>query len=235
MLGSQRVPVPPPAPSLHERAFPNGPLPPRGGSRTWRALPPVPGRAHSHPHTPPPSIDRRQLRRVEDHGWSRTGPAQAHHAFDHVVGLWTSRGWALVRTLSVCPSGVLLRLLDVLDPQTPDELRRRGQRALHGLSSIFGATNPEASAPKTSLLAHVGACLLARRAVHEASLYSKRPGEAACIIVPRNHRSVPVNVCGVLSPLNDPDPATLAVALDPPGRTRLCAAVEHGAAVVAGR
>lgn len=230
MLGHQRVP--PTAPSLDKRAFPSAPLSHNRGGKTWNALPPVPGRAHPHPHTPPPEIDRRQHRREDELHWVRSGPAQAHHAFDHVVALWTTRGWALVRTLSVCPSGVLLRLLDVLDPDTPAELRQRGQRALLGLSSVFGATNPAEPSPKTSLLAHVGACLLARRAVHEASLFSKRPGEAACIIVPRTHRSLPINVDGVLCPLNDPDPATLAVALDPPGRTRLCAAIDSSAAPV---
>jgi hypothetical protein len=157
------------------------------------------------------------------------------------LGLRTSQGWAIVRTLSLAPQGVLLHHLDLLDPELDAPQRQRGRQVLTALAPLMGApgrpsraTRPRPSSP----LATVGTCVLSRRVVADLSSWSnpsptavkapvtsRRPTRrelSVSIVIPPPANSQlragqPVAVVeGELVSLNDPNPQVLAVALTPP-------------------
>ncbi|MBA3545763.1 MAG: hypothetical protein H0T76_04700, partial [Nannocystis sp.] len=118
-------------------------------------------------------LDRRAQRRpsmqtpatTHEHGTERLLSA-AHRRIDLVLGLSTSHGWALVRTLSVAPAGLLLHLLDLVDPALGPEHRAAGQLVLRRLAPMLGAPLRAGSVHEPgSPLATVGGCLLAPRVV----------------------------------------------------------------------
>lgn len=156
-----------------------------------------------------------------------------HRRLDAILGLRTTQGWAVVRTLSIAPAGVLLHHLDLLDPHLDAAMRLRGRRVLTALAPLLGSPDrPKRPAP-SSPLATVGTCVLSRRVVADvaawatptkgtgAALSSQRPSSRALrvgLVIPP-----PVTtggrrfslVEGELVPLNDPNPQVLAVALPP--------------------
>jgi hypothetical protein len=155
--------------------------------------------------------------------------AASHRRLDAVVGLRTAQGFALVRTLSLAPTGVLVHLLDLLDPDLDPPLRRRGREVLALLAPSLGTP-----------LATVGTCLLAPRVVADLAAWvaARREGTSTergtpdaslrvgLVIPPRSRGPCPdprrwVVVDGELSPLVDPDPRVLGVSLSPVRRRQL--------------
>ncbi len=172
-------------------------------------------------------LDRRAQRRPsmhtpgEAHGTDRLLSA-AHRQLDLVLGLSTSHGWAIVRTLSVAPAGLLLHLLDLLDPGLPPELRARGQLLLRRLAPVLGAPlRPSAVHDPGSPLATVGGCLLAPRVVADLSSWASRPvarrgtstRRPATLTVTLLQATSGLAIEGELVPMTDPQPQVLAVAL----------------------
>ena len=188
-------------------------------------------------------LDRRSRSRetltpavTEDHGTGRLLSA-AHRRADLVLGLSTSHGWALVRTLSCAPAGLLLHLLDLLDPALPPGLRARGQVVLRRLAPGLGAPlRPNVREPG-SPLAMVGGCLLAPRVVADLSSFASQPvgrrgtsqrapatltvsllipGDAAPGSGDLMHGVHCIHcIEAELVPMTDPQPQVLAVALSP--------------------
>ncbi len=187
-------------------------------------------------------LDRRSRSRdtlapavTEDHGTGRLLSA-AHRRADLVLGLSTSHGWALVRTLSCAPAGLLLHLLDLLDPALPPGLRARGQVVLRRLAPGLGAPlRPNVREPG-SPLAMVGGCLLAPRVVADLSSFASQPvgrrGTSqrapatltVSLLIPGDAAPRPPSgdllhgihcIEAELVPMTDPQPQVLAVALSP--------------------
>ncbi len=189
-------------------------------------------------------LDRRSRARrtqaaiTEDHGTGRLLSA-AHRPVDLIVGLSTSHGWALVRTLSSAPAGLLLHLLDLLDPALHPALRARGQAVLRRLAPVLGAPlRPNVREPG-SPLAMVGGCLLAPRVVADLSSFASQPvgrrgtsqrapaGLTVSLLIPGEPTARPTGhppmpgtsgvICieAELVPMTDPQPQVLAVALSP--------------------
>lgn len=101
----------------------------------------------------------------------------AHRRFDALLGLRSAAGWALVRTISLSPNGVLLRVVDPCDPGLDRPLRLRARAALARLGQSFadvdGPPDPTAAFDQPgSMLATVGTCLLSRRVVADVSRWS---------------------------------------------------------------
>lgn len=166
---------------------------------------------------------------VDDHGTGRLLSA-SHRPMRVVMGLSTTHGWALVRALSIAPSGVLLHLLDLLGPGTSPELRAAGQVALARIAAQLGAPlRPGAVHPPGSPLATVGGCLLAPRVVADLSSWASQPvgrrgtsqrrpaALTVLLVVPggEDARGRVVRIEGELVPMTDPQPQVLAVALGP--------------------
>jgi hypothetical protein len=186
-------------------------------------------------------LDRRGRRRAapapvgEDHGTDRLLSA-AHRPVDAVLGLSTSHGWALVRTLSFAPAGILLHLLDLVGPDLRPDHRARGQAVLRRLAPLLGAPlRPGAVHGPGSPLATVGGCLLAPRVVADLSCFASQPvgrrgtsqrrpaALTVTLLLPTDtHAQVGASplhgitcVEGELVPMTDPQPKVLAVALSP--------------------
>jgi hypothetical protein len=176
-----------------------------------------------------------QVRADDDHGSARLLSA-SHRPLDLVLGLSTSHGWALVRSLSSAPAGLLLHLLDLLAPDVPAELRARGQAVLRRLAPLLGAPlRPGAVHEPGSPLATVGGCLLAPRVVADLSSWASQPvgrrgtsqrrpaALTVTLLLPtggapaagRVRAAMQGITCveGELVPMTDPQPQVLAVAL----------------------
>jgi hypothetical protein len=182
-------------------------------------------------------LDRRGQRRPsmhapgQAHGTDRLLSA-AHRRLDLVLGLSTSHGWAIVRTLSVAPAGLLLHLLDLLDPGLRPEHRARGQLVLRRLAPVLGAPlRASAVHEPGSPLATVGGCLLAPRVVADLSSWASKP-VARRGTSTRRPASLTVTLLdaadsgmhgieGELAPMTDPQPQVLAVALGAAALARL--------------
>jgi hypothetical protein len=193
----------------------------------------------------PGMIDRRRRRRSVESGSTLEQAlsglaAPGHEPVSAVVGLCTRNGWALVHTLSLAPGGVLLELLDLLNPRLGARPRQRGRDALAHLAPHLGP--PTRSSRPASLLAMVGGCLLSRRMVEDLSAWvharrrpaasSRGPATHATSVTlavplasspggPRSHPTSVVRIPGVLVPLTDPQPHVLAVSLSDTGRGEL--------------
>jgi hypothetical protein len=182
-------------------------------------------------------LDRRAQRRPsmhapapgEEHGTDRLLSA-AHRRLDLVLGLSTRHGWAIVRTLSMAPAGLLLHLLDLLDPGLRPDLRARGQLVLRRLAPMLGAplratTVHEPGSP----LATVGGCLLAPRVVADLSCWASKPvarrgtstRRPATLTVTLLQLTGMPGIEGELVPMTDPQPQVLAVALTPAALAQL--------------
>lgn len=183
-------------------------------------------------------LDRRHRPRMpmrdgipgDDHGTGRLLSA-AHRRVHAVLGLSTTHGWALVRTLSLAPAGVLLHLLDLLGPETLPEHRAEGQAALSRLAPLLGAPlRPQAVHAAGSPLATVGGCLLAPRVVADLSSWASQPvgrrgtsqrrpaALTVLLMIPTRGRDGGGRIArieGELVPMTDPQPQVLAVALTP--------------------
>jgi len=179
-------------------------------------------------------LDRRHRPRLlmrdaipgEDHGTGRLLSA-SHRPLRVILGLSTSHGWALVRALTIAPSGVLLHLLDLLGPDTTPEDRAAGQAALGRLAAqLVAPLRPGAVHPPGSPLATVGGCLLAPRVVADLSSWAsqpvgrrgtsqRRPAALTVLLVVPDARGGVVRIEGELVPMTDPQPQVLAVALGP--------------------
>lgn len=199
-------------------------------------------------------IDRRvqprtRAQRGDDGGDGGRVLAAQHRKLEAVVGLRTAKGWLLMRTLSVAPGGVLVRLIDLLDPDLDPGDRARGRTALTRLAPALGAPlRPDAGASTRELggspLATVGHCLLQNRILADLAQWANHRGGrrssrvhdesalAVNIVVPIDGtagerarlRDMPT-VFGHLAPLTDPQPGVLAVALSPAARSQLEIAV----------
>ncbi len=189
-------------------------------------------------------LDRRFVARREAstqgsdaHGCGRLLSA-AHRALDVVLGLSTSHGWALVRTLTFAPTGILLHLLDLLSPDLRADHRERGQALLGRLAPVLGAPlRPAAVHSPGSPLATVGGCLLAPRVVADLSSYASQPvgrrgtsqrrpaALTVTLLLPTPGHGDLICVEGELVPMTDPQPKVLAVALSARALTRLEAAL----------
>lgn len=201
-------------------------------------------------------LDRRSRRRDLSHGtFQRTDPehgsarllSAVHRPAHAVLGLSTAHGWALVRTLSLAPTGVLLHLLDVLSTKTRPEHRREGQAVLRRLAPLLGAPlRPGAVHEPGSLLATVGGCLLAPRVVADLSNWASQPVArrgasqggpntlTVTLMLPAGDPSSTwtdaqgiVRLEGELVPMTDPQPQVLAVALSPRALAQLELAVRR--------
>ena len=180
--------------------------------------------------SPPVTQDQDQ-----DHGSARL-LSGAHRRVDLVLGLSTSHGWALVRTLSGAPAGLLLHLLDLLDPALPPGLRTRGQGVLRRLAPGLGAPLRPTVREPGSPLAMVGGCLLAPRVVADLSSFASQPvgrrGTSqrapatltVSLLIPGDAAQLPASggllhgihcIEAELVPMTDPQPQVLAVALSP--------------------
>lgn len=176
-------------------------------------------------------------------------PSQAlisagHRRLDAILGLRTRQGWAIVRTLSVAPNGVLLHHVDLLDPELDAPHRLRGQQVLRALAPLMGAPRRQGRHPRpSSPLATVGTCVLSRRVVADVAAWatpnvpnptvsSRRPDRrelrVSLVIPPAGQAGYPspyaspvrggqpvTVVEGDLVPLNDPNPQVLGVSLTP--------------------
>jgi hypothetical protein len=188
-------------------------------------------------------LDRRAQRRpsmlapvaTDEHGAERLLSA-AHRRLDLVLGLSTSHGWALVRTLSVAPAGLLLHLLDLVDPDLCAGQRARGQAVLRRLAPMLGAPLRAGAVHEPgSPLATVGGCLLAPRVVADLSSWAsmpvarrgtstRRPATlTVTLLLAQTGRAGAGIFCveGELVPMTDPQPQVLAVALTGGALTRL--------------
>ncbi len=162
------------------------------------------------------------------HGTGRVLSA-SHRRFDQVLGLSTCHGWALVRTLSRAPAGLLLHHLDLLDPRLPAGLRARGQALLRRLLPRLGAPlRPTAVHAAGSPLEIVGGCLLAARVVADLSAFASQPVPRRGISKQRpatltvsllaavaGEDAALVAVEAELVPMTDPQSHILAAALSP--------------------
>ena len=179
-------------------------------------------------------LDRRAQRRPSmrapapagEHGTERLLSA-AHRRLDLILGLSTSHGWALVRTLSVAPAGLLLHLVDLVDPELGAEHRGRGQAVLRRLAPMLGAPLRAGAVHEPgSPLATVGSCLLAPRVVADLSSWAstpvarrgtstRRPATltVTLLLAPASARAGIFCIEGELVPMTDPQPQVLAVAL----------------------
>lgn len=179
-------------------------------------------------------LDRRHRPRMQmrdgipgdDHGTGRLLSA-AHRRVHAVLGLSTTHGWALVRALTLAPAGVLLHLLDPLDPLTRPEHRAEGQAVLTRLAPLLGAPlRPQAVHAAGSPLATVGGCLLAPRVVADLSSWASQPvgrrgtsqrrpaALTVLLMIPTRGGGI-TRIEGELVPMTDPQPQVLAVALTP--------------------
>lgn len=178
-------------------------------------------------------LDRRSRRRDrarpvddDDHGSDRLLSA-VHTVRRAILGLCTAHGWALVHTLTVAPTGILVHLLDLLSPALNPELRTQGRTLLARLAPVLGAPlRPRAIHQPGSPLATIGGCLLAPRVVADLSSWASQPSArrgttraghgafAVTLLVPgaEPHAGV-VRLEGELVPMTDPQPQVLAVAL----------------------
>jgi hypothetical protein len=161
-------------------------------------------------------LDRRAQRRPsmhapapgEEHGTDRLLSA-AHRRLDLVLGLSTRHGWAIVRTLSMAPAGLLL--LRRLAPMLGAPLR--------------ATTVHEPGSP----LATVGGCLLAPRVVADLSCWASKPvarrgtstRRPATLTVTLLQLTGMPGIEGELVPMTDPQPQVLAVALTPAALAQL--------------
>ncbi|MCA9691681.1 MAG: hypothetical protein KC636_18895 [Myxococcales bacterium] len=193
-------------------------------------------------------LDRRARRRSHagyldaehspiDHGAGRLVSA-SHRPLDRVLGLATAHGWALVHTVSAAPAGLLVRLLDLLDPTLDPGRRRRGRALLAAIAPKLGAPmNPRTRHGHGSMLATVGGCLLASRVIADLSTWASHPStrRGSCGLPSGAHaielwihateldreiarasadpRAEVLQITGELVPMTDPQPEILAVAL----------------------
>ncbi len=210
------IPDPPPS---HVRPILVGPA---------RAVdsPPLPGSAASEPLVPtgrgstrwlgdvPMGLDRRGGRRGATQAPADRFTAATHRPLPLVFGLRTGLAHALLKGLSFSPRGVLLHLLDILDPDL-DAHERLGALGLLQLSRAVGT---RASSP----LGLLTACMEARAHVADLSRRATRatwPSSTVDLVVllrlcPGGAEAIaPIHLRGVLATLADPRPAVLAVAL----------------------
>lgn len=160
----------------------------------------------------------------------------SHRRVTAVLGLRTVQGWAIARTLSLAPNGVLLHHLDLLDAELDAPIRDLGRRALSALAPLLGAPLRPGRPQPSSPLATVGTCILARRVVADLAAWAtpretgpvsgNRPsnrGLTVGLVIPpltrgptaASSRQRVALVEGELVPLNDPDPQVLGVCLNP--------------------
>jgi hypothetical protein len=174
-----------------------------------------------------------QAQGSDEHGCGRLLSA-AHRPHDAILGLSTSHGWALVRTLTFAPAGILLHLLDLLSPELRPDHRDRGQALLRRLAPMLGAPlRPGAVHAPGSPLATVGGCLLAPRVVADLSCFASQPvgrrgtsqrrpaALTVTLLLPSPEHDDMICVEGELVPMTDPQPKVLAVALSSRALARL--------------
>lgn len=189
-------------------------------------------------------LDRRSRRRVggqardaEEHHGSARLISSVHTVRRALLGLSTAHGWALVHTLTVAPTGLLLHLLDLLSPGLNPELRDQGRSLLARIAPLLGAPlRPRAIHRAGSPLATIGGCLLAPRVVADLSSWASQPSArrgttraghgafAVTLLAPA--RAGVVRIEGELVPMTDPQPRVLAVALSPRALAELGRALE---------
>jgi hypothetical protein len=188
-------------------------------------------------------LDRRSRRRghVHHHGELEHGSARllksVHTVRRSNLGLCTAHGWALVHTLTVAPTGLLVHLLDLLSPALNPDLRDEGRSLLARIAPVLGAPlRPRAIHRPGSPLATIGGCLLAPRVVADLSSWASQPlarrgatragAFAVTLLAPTGNRSRVVRIEGELVPMTDPQPQVLAVALSPRALSELGRALD---------
>ncbi|MFY0531379.1 hypothetical protein [Nannocystis pusilla] len=180
-------------------------------------------------------LDRRSRRRgsgqaqdAQEHGSARL-ISSVHTVRRALLGLSTAHGWALVHTLTVAPTGLLVHLLDLLKPGLNPELRDQGRNLLARIAPLLGAPlRPRAIHRPGSPLATIGGCLLAPRVVADLSSWASQPSArrgttraghgafAVTLLAPAvDPRDGVISIEGELVPMTDPQPQVLAVALSP--------------------
>lgn len=208
-------------------------------------------------------LDRRSQRRAVGLDGRPMAPAADTHLGSHhlvranhervdailgLVGPGKSRpNWALVRTLTLSPHGLLVHLLDLLDPRTDAADLARGREVMARLIPTMGGTLPGGSGRCASPLSTVGACVLAPRMVaawsHGANSATD-PGNARThpgpggspfaveLVVPCGppsgafgRRRTVARIPGELAALTDPNPRVVGIALSPRARTELLISV----------
>lgn len=217
-----------PIPSPHargaraERYWDDAPLPPPPTAEQRRAEIEADPRRLVAPRADGLGIDRRAVPRP--HGVRGTAVAAAVHApFRKMMALGSRQGWALVRGLSLGPEGVLVQVVDLLDPELDPRERTQARAAFRRLLASHRRTTPTASA-----LAWVGGCVLAPRVVADLGRWANpptpgptRPVGVTLWLGPPGTDRFSTPVAGRIAALTDPRPGVLGIALSPTARSRL--------------
>jgi hypothetical protein len=187
-------------------------------------------------------IDRRTRSRVAGDASTESATGCAITAARHVgvhafFGLQTPEGWALVRSLCMSPTGVLVRLFDPRDPDLDIDEVRVGRSIFRQLAPMLDRHATAASASGSdarvgSPLAAVGGCVLAPRVVADLSGWAngrsarrssgqRRPIHVTLVLATRARgaggraEGAIARIPGEIVPLNDPRADLLGVALGP--------------------
>jgi hypothetical protein len=88
-----------------------------------------------------------------------------------VIGLRSQFGWALVDAVALAPAGLLVRNLDLLDPEIDVEERKRGRAAFMHIEALLSRRTLKSAPEGSSMLAAVGRCLLGSRVVADLSTW----------------------------------------------------------------
>lgn len=166
----------------------------------WRIL----GQAHDIL-----GIDRRSVRRSRQAATSLPSTGLWHESMQTLVGLQCQAGWALAEAFVLAPRGLLVRAIQPLTPGSTPQKR--------AILAAMASRSPSA-------LAWVGTCVLSQpmirslaRAANPESGSSPRLSPVTLIVPSRTDPSRMVEIEGCTTPLTDPHPKTLAIALSEQG------------------
>jgi len=187
-------------------------------------------------------IDRRSRRRHAlsgaskgEHGARRLVSA-GHRPLRLALGLSSAHGWAMVQTISLGATGVLLHLLDLLRRDLDPEIESLGRGALRQLAPLLDAPlHNRAVHGHGSPMATIGGCLLAPRVLADLSAWASCPsGRRGSSCGPSTTHAItllmpsvdgPTRIEGELVPMTDPRPEVVAVSLSERGLAALRAAM----------
>lgn len=181
-------------------------------------------------------LERRQKARMQtespDHFYNnlRNLHNGNHHVpFERILAIQSTLGWALVRSFSRSPTGLLVRFVDLSAPGL--SLSHRNQCFF-----LLRSTAPYSLRnQKGSLLATVGAWILAKRVIADLSeqVSCRMEDSSLSLFCPPLASSTTANEDEILQlqaklmPLLDPNPQVLALSLSPTALCRLTDASIH--------
>lgn len=153
-----------------------------------------------------------------------------------LLGLLTRHGWALVKVLSLAPSGLLLHLVELTAPGLSSRERSDGRAVLKHVVKHMTARLHDTTHPPGSMLATVGGCLLSERVLADLSAWASHPeayhgGQRHRVelffapTAPVSPSADPLRLVGQLVPMKDPQPKVVAVGLDPEAHAEVARAL----------